>query len=55
LSARQAGLAAADAGVERLVLTHIVPSVDRHQVRAEGTAAFGQEVAVATVGQVGQV
>ncbi|HTW08963.1 MAG TPA: MBL fold metallo-hydrolase [Acidimicrobiales bacterium] len=55
LSARQAGLTAADAGVERLVITHLVPSIDRTKAKAEASASFGGEVEVARVGQVWQV
>lgn len=47
LSARQAGEMARAAGVERLVLTHFQPGVDRAAAGAEGEAAFGATVAVA--------
>jgi ribonuclease BN (tRNA processing enzyme) len=51
LSARQAGRTAAEAGVERLVITHISPRVDRERSRVEATAAFGSDVAVAAIGE----
>ncbi len=50
LSARQAGVTAAAAGVERLVVTHVAPRVDRGSVRAEAAAAFGDDVTVAAIG-----
>ena len=48
LSARQAGLAAKEAGARRLVLTHLWPTVDPEAARAEAEAAFGAPVEVAT-------
>ena len=50
LSARQAGEQARRAGAARLVLTHLWPTVDAHRARGEGAAAFGTDVAVASVG-----
>lgn len=55
MSARQAGRTAAEAGVERLVITHIAPRVDREHSRAEAGAAFGREVTVAAIGARYQV
>lgn len=55
LSARQAGRMAAQAGVGRLVLTHLLPTVDREQIRAEGEAAFGGPVEVAVEGATYEV
>jgi ribonuclease BN (tRNA processing enzyme) len=51
LSARQAGMTAAKAGAERLLLTHFAPPIDREVARAEGTAAFGSPVDIAVVGK----
>ncbi|HUE58798.1 MAG TPA: MBL fold metallo-hydrolase [Acidimicrobiales bacterium] len=50
LSARQAGSSAAKAQVERLVITHITPGVDRDAARIEATASFGGSVEVAAIG-----
>jgi len=47
LSARQAGLSAAEAGVERLVITHVAPRGDRRAAQEEAARAFGAPVAVA--------
>jgi len=51
LSARQAGAAAARAGAQRLVLTHIAPGLDRESAREEAEAAFGAPVELAAVGR----
>jgi ribonuclease BN (tRNA processing enzyme) len=51
LSARQAGAMAADAGAERLVITHLAPPIDRAVARREAAAAFGGPVEVAEVGE----
>lgn len=50
LSARQAGEHAARAGVGRLVLTHIWPTVDREISRAQAAEGFGGPVEVAVEG-----
>jgi ribonuclease BN (tRNA processing enzyme) len=55
LSARQAGLTARAAGVDRLVITHLTPRLDREAARAEAAAAYGGEVTVAAVGDLFQV
>jgi ribonuclease BN (tRNA processing enzyme) len=55
LSARQAGVTAADAGAERLLLTHLAPPIDRAQAREQATAAFGRDVEVAQVGMTWQI
>jgi ribonuclease BN (tRNA processing enzyme) len=47
LSGRQAGALARDAGVGRLVVTHVSPGTDPEVVRAEAEAAFGAPVALA--------
>ncbi len=49
LSARQAGAMARAAGVERLVLTHFFPGIDPEASRAEGEAAYGRPVELASV------
>jgi ribonuclease BN (tRNA processing enzyme) len=48
LSARQAGATCRDAGASRLVLTHFLPGVDRAASQAEGSAAYGAAVEVAS-------
>jgi ribonuclease BN (tRNA processing enzyme) len=50
LSARQAGATARAASVERLVITHLSPPVDREAARAEATESFGAAVSVAAIG-----
>jgi ribonuclease BN (tRNA processing enzyme) len=46
-SAAQAGRDAADAGVGRLLLTHLSPGTDREASRAAAAASYGGEVGVA--------
>ena len=48
LSARQAGASARAAGVDRLVLTHLWPTLDLTRVGPEGAEAFGAPVEVAS-------
>jgi ribonuclease BN (tRNA processing enzyme) len=47
LSARQAGAMARQAGVPRLMITHLWPTVDPEQAVAEASAAFGSPVMLA--------
>ena len=47
LTGKQAGVAAAEAGVGRLVLTHIPPWHDREVPRAEAAEAFDGPLDVA--------
>jgi ribonuclease BN (tRNA processing enzyme) len=49
LSAGQAGAMACDAGVGRLVLTHLWPGTDPDQHRRIGSDAFGRAVDVAAI------
>lgn len=50
LTGRQAGEAAARAGVPRLVLTHVPPWYSRDDMRAEAAAAYDGELVVAAPG-----
>jgi len=50
MSAREAGRNARDAGVARLVLTHLVPGSDPEAHRAEAEPAYGGPVEVALPG-----
>lgn len=50
LSAAEAGRLAADAGVRRLVLTHLAPREDPTAHHAAATAVFGGDVVLAEVG-----
>ncbi|HZP30138.1 MAG TPA: MBL fold metallo-hydrolase [Acidimicrobiia bacterium] len=47
LSAREAGAGAREAGARRLMLTHLWPRLDSHQVVEEGSDAFGESVTLA--------
>ena len=55
LSARQAGATASDADVERLVITHLSPGIDRNAARWEAERSFGRPVEVATIGATYEV
>ena len=55
LTAGGAGRAAADAGAQRLVLTHLWPTLDRDRSREEAAMAFDGPIAVADDQQVWQV
>jgi ribonuclease BN (tRNA processing enzyme) len=50
MSARQAGQNARAAGVERLVITHLWPRIDRGAAQEEAEVAFGGRVQVAATG-----
>lgn len=50
LSARQAGASASEAEVKRLVITHLMPGVDRLAAQIEAAESYGREVEVATIG-----
>src|SRR4051794_1914598 len=47
LTAREAGLAARDAGAARLVITHLAPGIDPDRARRQAAEAFGKDVEVA--------
>jgi len=51
MSARQAGATARAAGVERLLLTHLWPTVDPSEASAEAAETFGRQVELATIHQ----
>ncbi len=51
LSAKQAGEVAREAGVKRLLLTHLWPFHDLGELAAEASATFGREAAVAQEGE----
>jgi ribonuclease BN (tRNA processing enzyme) len=55
LTGREAGEIAREAGVEKLVLTHVPPSLDRAKVLAEAQAVFGGGVVLASPGDVYEV
>lgn len=50
MSARQAGMSAAEAKAERLVITHLMPGVDRDKSRIDAEKAYGSRVELAYVG-----
>lgn len=51
LTGKRAGIAAREAGVARLVLTHIPPWTDPHVVAAEAAAEFSGPLEVASTGR----
>jgi len=51
LSGRQAGLSAKEAGVKRLLLTHIWPTTDKERSRAEAADAYGDPVELAVTNE----
>jgi len=51
LSARQAGATARAAGAERLLITHLWPTIDPGAAQREAEASFGRPVEVATLNQ----
>lgn len=55
LTARQAGEHARRASAQRLMLTHIKPTLDRDRTREETASAFDGEVLLATEGMVIEV
>lgn len=48
LTASEAGVAARDAGVDRLVLTHLLPGADHDLARGIASTTFGRDVDIAT-------
>ena len=48
LTASEAGAAARESGVERLVLTHLLPGADRELAREHAATAFDRDVEIAT-------
>lgn len=50
LTARQAGLMTRNAGIPRLILTHLTPATDPEQATREAAEAFGSDVELATAG-----
>jgi len=48
LTASEAGTAAREAGVDRLVLTHLLPGSDHELARQNAVTAFGHDVEIAT-------
>jgi ribonuclease BN (tRNA processing enzyme) len=54
-SARQAGRYAAQAGVPRLMLTHLWPGTDPGAARAAAAAGYDGDISVATAGLAAEV
>ena len=52
LTAAEVGTIARRANVDKLILTHLPPSLDRERSRNEAAADFGGEVAIASPGDV---
>lgn len=52
LRAHEAAEHARDAGVERLILTHLVPWIDPNMIFAQGRAVFGADTLLARTGLV---
>ncbi len=55
LTAMEAGEIARDADTEKLILTHLPPSLDSERVLAEARAAFGDGVVLASPGDVYEI
>lgn len=55
MSAREAGVRAAEGGVRRLVITHLLPGSDPEAHRAEAEAAYGGPVEVALPGRTFEI
>ncbi len=55
LTATEAGAIAREAGVQKLILTHLPPSLDPERSRSEATSVFGGKVAVASPGDVYEI
>lgn len=55
LTAAEAGQIALDAGVDKLILTHLPPSLDREQSLAEARSVFGEKVVLASPGDVYEI
>jgi ribonuclease BN (tRNA processing enzyme) len=51
LTAEQAGTSAREARVDKLVITHLWPTVDAAQSQRDAAAAFGHDVVVATTNE----
>jgi ribonuclease BN (tRNA processing enzyme) len=52
MTALQAGATAREAGVRRLMITHLLPGADAVEARAEAESAYGAPVEVASAGLV---